>query len=101
MGKFRWTIIFSFATPLLILLVVFLMGGGHGTYIPAILLFPFGMIGTTFQDSITSPFVVLGIIQFPFYGYLVDILNGNKLKYLILIFHILLVIIVLIFTNFK
>lgn len=77
------------------------MGGGHGTYIPAIILFPFGMIGTTFQNSITNPFVILGIIQFPFYGYLLDIFKYKRLKYLILTFHILLVIITLIYTNFK
>lgn len=77
------------------------MGGGHGTYVPTIILFPLGMIGTTFQDSITSPFVILGIIQFPLYGYLIDILKDNKRKYLILIFHIILVIVTLIFTNFK
>ena len=77
------------------------MGGGHGTYVPTMILFPYGMIGTTFQQSLTAPFTILGIVQFPVYGYLLDILKDNKLKYLILIFHILLVIIVLNFTNFK
>ncbi|MET3538315.1 hypothetical protein [Chryseobacterium limigenitum] len=101
MGKFQWTIVFSFVTPILLLLVVFMMGGGHGTYIPTIILFPFGMIGTVFQKSITVPFVVLGLFQFPIYGYLLDIFKNNKYKYLILISHILFVIIVFIFTNFK
>ncbi|MEI7489163.1 MAG: hypothetical protein WCJ72_17485 [Chryseobacterium sp.] len=101
MKKFQWTIIFSFVTPILLLLVVFMMGGGHGTYIPTIILFPFGMIGTIFQKSITVPFVVLGLLQFPIYGYFLDILKNSIYKYLILIFHILFVISVLIFTNFK
>lgn len=72
MGKFQWTIIFSLFTPLLILLAIFFMGGGHGTYKPTIILFPFGMIGTSFQQSITLPFTILGIVQFPIYGYLLD-----------------------------
>jgi len=101
MGKFRWTIIFSLFTPLLVLLVVFFMGGGHGTYLPSIILFPFGMIGTTFQQSITALFTILGIVQFPVYGYLLDILKHNKLKHLILIFHILLVVIILNISIYK
>ncbi len=77
------------------------MNGGHGIYLPTSILFPYGMFGTIFQHSITTPFIILGIIQFPIYGYLLDILKDKKLKFLILIFHILLIIIVLNFTNFK
>ncbi|MDV7698262.1 hypothetical protein N6B72_15160 [Chryseobacterium soli] len=101
MKKFQWTIIFSFVTPILISFVVLMMGGGHGTYIPTIILFPFGMIGTIFQESITFPFIVLGLFQFPIYGYVLDLLKNNKYKYLILILHILCLISALIFTNYK
>lgn len=101
MKKNRWLIFFSILTPLLLLIVIFLMGGGHGTYIPADVLFPFGMIGTVFQDEITTPFIILGFIQFPVYGYLLDRTKNNKLKYCIPIIHFVLMIVIFFNTNFK
>ncbi len=49
---------------------VLAMGGGHGTYLPARLLFPFTMFSTFLGGSITSPFIVIGLVQFPIYGLL-------------------------------
>lgn len=88
-------------TPILLLIVTFLMGGGHGTYIPAMVLFPYGMVGTCFQDSISIPFTILGIIQFPCYGLLLDNFEKKILKYLILLTHVLLSILILLISNFK
>ena len=60
------------------------MGGGHGWYEPAMALFPFGMIGTIWQDTITPPFVIMGIIQYPLYGFIGDRAKSNYKKQLIL-----------------
>ncbi len=77
------------------------MGGGHGTYKPTIILFPFGMIGTSFQKSITLPFTILGIVQFPIYGYLLDNIKKTMTKYFITLIHFLLIILVFLTTNFN
>jgi hypothetical protein len=51
-------------------LVVGEAGGGHGTYLPAKILFPFAMLAGVFGHSISPPYVVLAIVQFPLYGFL-------------------------------
>lgn len=101
--NYKWTFRFSLLTIPLLLIVVFFMGGGHGTYIPAIGLFPFGLISTVFFDSITIPFVVLGIIQYPTYGFIIDKARRaqkSKVVLPILIFvHIILSILIIKLTS--
>jgi hypothetical protein len=55
---------------LFLLLSVFAAGAGHGTYLPAKILFPFAMLASVFGHSITLPYVVLALVQFPVYGLL-------------------------------
>jgi hypothetical protein len=55
-------------TPIALLLGVGSAGAGHGDYRLAMLLFPYTMLSTAVFDSITFPFIVLAIIQFPLYG---------------------------------
>ncbi len=55
---------------LLVSVAVFAAGWGHGTYLAARLLFPFTMFSTFLCGSITPPFVVVGLAQFPGYGLL-------------------------------
>ena len=45
-------------------------GAGHGTYIPAKLLFPFTMLSGVFGDSLTLPYLVVALVQFPLYGFI-------------------------------
>jgi hypothetical protein len=47
-------------------------GAGHGTYLPAKLLFPFAMLCAVFGSSITAPYIVIALVQFPLYGVLLD-----------------------------
>jgi hypothetical protein len=54
----------------LVFVTIFATGAGHGTYLPARLFFPFAMFSTFICGSITAPFVVIGLVQFPFYGLL-------------------------------
>ena len=43
-------------------------GAGHGDYKVAKVLFPYTMLSTFLTESITEPFILIGIIQFPLYG---------------------------------
>jgi hypothetical protein len=43
-------------------------GGGHGSYGPASLLFPYTMLSTRLFESITLPFIGVALAQFPAYG---------------------------------
>ncbi len=83
--KYKWTIKFSLLTPLLLIIAVFAMGAGHGTYIPAMGLFPFGMFGIIWQNRISPPFIVISILQYPIYGYIIDkVILTKRTKYTIL-----------------
>ena len=50
---------------------VFLAGGGHGSYVPAALCFPWTMLSTLANQEITDPFAYLALVQFPLYGTLI------------------------------
>ena len=89
-SKYKWTVRFCLLTPLLLIAAVFAMGGGHGTYIPAMSLFPFGMLGILFQDRISFPFIIIALLQFPFYGFIVD--KANPLSKVRVVFMIISVI---------
>jgi multidrug efflux pump subunit AcrB len=52
-------------------------GGGHGDYLLAKLLFPWTMLSTVFFRSITTPFIVLAVIQYPAYGVVLGFANRN------------------------
>jgi hypothetical protein len=63
--------------------VAMVMGGGHGTYIPAIAIFPFGMlVAMVLTGQITWVSVFLAIAQFPVYGFAAS--GGSRKASLIL-----------------
>jgi hypothetical protein len=43
-------------------------GGGHGSYFPAVVFFPFTMLSVLVTESISIPAMVLALAQFPCYG---------------------------------
>jgi len=49
---YKFTILFSLLTVPLVAFVIFFGGGGHGTYVPFLVLFPLGLIGTFVSDNI-------------------------------------------------
>jgi len=55
-------------TPIALLLGVGSAGAGHGDYRLAMILFPYTLLSAVIFDSITTPFIILAIIQFPLYG---------------------------------
>ncbi|HXH93567.1 MAG TPA: hypothetical protein VNN25_18440 [Thermoanaerobaculia bacterium] len=47
----------------------YLAGGGHGTYVPAVALFPFAMLSTRLTANVISgATITLALLQFPIYG---------------------------------
>ena len=57
--------------PLAATLGIISAGAGHGDYFLAKVLFPFTMLSTFLLGSITLPFVLVALAQFPVYGWLV------------------------------
>ena len=101
--SYRWTIRLSLLTIPLLCIAVFFAGGGHGTYIPAMGLFPLGLLSTLFFDRITMPFVVMAIVQYPVYGFIIDkaiVTNKDKIILpLLLLVHILLAVLIIKFSG--
>ncbi len=97
--KYKSTLILSLLTPVLLVPVAFVMGGGHGTYAPGILLFPAGLVSFAIVGRLETPFIILAVLQFPIYGLLID-RSENKAKTLrsIFVFHFALVLITFIAT---
>ena len=98
MKNYNWTLRLSILTIPLLFVVVFLMGAGHGTYIPAMGLFPFSMLSILLFNKITMPFVIIAFIQYPLYGFVIDKTKSNENKrtmFLLLFLHIFLAFIII------
>jgi hypothetical protein len=65
-------------TPIALLLGVGSAGAGHGDYRLAMILFPYTLLSTSLFDSITPPFIILAIIQFPIYGVALGYANEKQ-----------------------
>lgn len=93
--KYKNTLGLTALTPVFIVISVFLAGGGHGYYSPAIFMFPTALISFSIANELLMPFIVLGIVQFPVYGLLLDNLQNKRATWFVLItFHLLLVALV-------
>ncbi|HEX7706491.1 MAG TPA: hypothetical protein VF701_08545 [Thermoanaerobaculia bacterium] len=70
--RFIGTLVGALVGTLGMLIAVYLAGAGHGTYVPAVALFPVPMITTLLTGSVISPLAIaLAFIQFPVYGFIV------------------------------
>src|SRR5687767_7372279 len=101
-SNYKWTIRFSILTPVLILICIFLMGGGHGWYIPTFVTFPWATFNTIWQDQLSKILLIIGIFQFPVYGIMIDKSKGSKRKLVVfgvIVTHIFLAIMILSFKN--
>lgn len=68
-GKHLMKILITFIiTILLLLLTIFFAGGGHGTYLPAKLIYPFTMIIAELKGEIGVVGIILAITQIPTYA---------------------------------
>jgi hypothetical protein len=78
--RYKWTIIFTAATPILLGFTMLLAGGGHGTYTPIITFFPFGMMSILYHIE-ESYLYALIIAQLPVFGIILDYSNAKgKIK---------------------
>lgn len=55
-------------TPISLFVALLSTGAGHGNYLAAIILFPYTLLSAVAFGSITVPFILLAILQFPLYG---------------------------------
>jgi hypothetical protein len=53
----------------LFFVAVAMAGGGHGTYVPATLFFPYAMLGSVATQQIQAAHMVVAALQFPAYGF--------------------------------
>ncbi len=98
--KYKTTLILTILTPVLLAIVVLLTGGGHGYYSPGIVLFPTSLVSFSIFGRLEFPFVVLGIIQYPIYGFIIDRLT-NKQKATLTIFTVHIVLVIITFLTTK
>lgn len=68
----RFFIACTIAAPILVFAAMTAASGGHGSYLPAKILFPYTMASTALTGEITIPFVALGFLQYPVYGAVLD-----------------------------
>jgi MFS family permease len=79
MKKNKYTNILGILTIPLIILCIFLAGGGHGTYIPIVAVFPLGFIGIFLHsEKISMLFYIFAVLQLPIFGYFLDKFGVRK-----------------------
>jgi hypothetical protein len=82
----------SFITIILLMIVVISMGGGHGTYLPAKVVYPITMIISILSKNGIGTFaIIIAIIQIPAYALVLN--KKPKRIFYIIGIHIILVII--------
>ena len=90
-------------TPIMLLLGVISAGAGHGNYLQAKLFFPITMLSALPFQRITDPFIVLAIVQYPFYGVILGFANLRRRLAItaieLAIFHLTLAVAALVFVN--
>lgn len=72
---------------LLLFFAVLFAGGGHGTYIPAQIIYPYTMIIAKLQDEIRFLALLLALIEIPVYAYI--LYNKQNWNIYILGFHLI------------
>ncbi len=86
MNRYKYTIWFSLLTLPLGFLSVLAGGGGHGTYFPLLVIFPYSLLGTYFNEEIP---LLIGAVQLPVYGFLIDTWGIKKALPVIIAIHII------------
>ena len=78
------TIVIALTTVLILIFIVLSMGGGHGFFWPAKVVYPYSMIISVLNNQIGILAIIIAIVQIPIYG----ILMTKKPKWTIIIFGI-------------
>ena len=74
----KWIFLSLIATPFALLLALSSGGAGHGDYILAAILFPYTLLSTAVNETITSAFVVVAVVQFPLYGVILALAGERR-----------------------
>jgi hypothetical protein len=89
-----WLPIFAslIVTPIALLLGIGSAGSGHGDYFWTKVLFPYTMLSAFVFGSITLPFILLAVAQFPLYGIGLGYTRGGgrfaRLAIILLVVHV-------------
>ena len=82
-------------TVLLLILTIFFAGGGHGTYLPAKLIYPFTMLLA--KSEIGTVGLIIAVLQIPIYAIILE--KKPKWKYYLISVHLLAIIFCLSIKN--
>ena len=82
-------------TVLLLILTIFFAGGGHGTYLPAKLIYPFTMLLA--KSEIGTVGLILAVLQIPIYALILE--KKPKWKFYLIGVHLLAIIFCLSIKN--
>ena len=74
-------------TFLCLLVTIMFAGGGHGTYIPAKIIFPFTMLLANLNNEVGVISLIIAIIQIPFYIRI--LITKPKCKYFVFGIHLI------------
>ena len=91
-NNYPWTTFLLIISIVLIFVVFFVGSLNPGNYDLGIIVFPWAFIQAFFQNKINFIFLILGFLQFPVYGVIID---KVKMKKLLLIVFIIVVHVVL------
>ncbi len=102
--RFKWTLRLTLLTPLIMIISIVTLGGGHGTPIPTTLCYPILFLSKGFESG-GGPLiwtVLLG--QFPVYGLIIDLGKWTSRQYLgtglVTLLHTTLLVIVIVKRGF-
>jgi hypothetical protein len=72
-AEWPWFLGSVLVTPVAFLLAALPIGAGDGTFIPAMTIFPWGMMTTGLNESVIVPAILGAVAQFPAYGVLLGL----------------------------
>ncbi|SEW32496.1 hypothetical protein SAMN05421841_2302 [Chryseobacterium wanjuense] len=87
----KYTNLFAILTIPILVFVIFFAGGGHGSYLPMMTIFPFFTFGIVVPEKISSLFFTIGLLQFAIYGFFMDKFGAKTVLPYIILIHCLLV----------
>ena len=77
----KTTIVIALTTVLILIFIVLSMGGGHGFFWPAKVVYPYSMIISVMNNQIGILATIIAVVQIPIYG----ILMTKKPKWTLII----------------